>query len=1267
MATIDTSSCGAATTTGTMMRTSAFLFGCVLLMSCRNPDHIYTSAQSDGALWSDNSGGSDQYSINTATVYARQDTGPEAAKKILLDVYSATGGTQWTESSGWIGGGSEICTWKGVFCYDGSSYPDRVGHVQQIDLGHNNLHGKLPSTIFGLPYLQSLAVEGNPDLEVDLSVGLSDAQFLQSLALTQTRVTNLSLWNPPPSLEVLRIADTGQIGTMSTVPLSLPNLKVLHASDNAWTGPLPDAVGGMNKLEELDLSRNALTGQLPGDALGRLSLLQILSLTNNAFGGTLPSEALEMMTNLRTVSIQRIPVDGNLDSLMGPGIGGSVPTFRNHRRLTKIQLENQSLSGKLDPDFLLSAPTGEPIEVDLRNNAISGELSSESLLNKRYLDLYLAGNAIQSVSRAIFDTSTNTCPRIMDWMSGDVETVGCQAFLCPPGTWAPQGRGTTSVNCQGCGDPGSIYWGKTTCTSALSGTEQEQQILVNLYNGLGGRYWISDDNWLDPSQNICEWFGISCDSTTGQVVSIVLRNNGLTGMVPSDLFDLPALRILNLESNQIEIDFSAVAKARNLESLDLTATGIRFLNTLEDLSGLPNFRFLSLGTNGLTGPIPEAVFSITSLEGLDLSYNDFTGSISAGIQNLRNLKRFNCDGTDLTGTLPAEIGSLTNLEEFSAAGNQFSGVLPNALNSMTKLQTLDLRTTGNNGSAISGPLPSFTNLEQLTSLYLDGNMLTGTLPSNFLMNSRRLQSRIEVGLSNNRLEGAIPDGWSRFEQLFLDLAGNQITDIPYSLCTKSNWMNGAVQTFGCNAILCPVGTYNTIGYQADASSSCLNCPSSTSYGATFCGSGQGTTDTSSELNILLDVFGATGGNNWNNKDGWDTSTDFCNTFYGVQCDGAGRVSSLNLKENNLKGTVPQSVFQLQFLRELILSGNPVQLTFEGISSAEKLVDLHLDDTNIDSILGVGESPNLQILNVAGNNLGGAVPSDIYRIPALKKLNLGHNSFSGSLDSVIGGLKSLESLILYHNNFTGRIPASIGDLVNLEVLNLAENNFEGTIPAELNDLTNLKFLSLQREGGIFGYNDIGINQGKSSLQGLGLTGPLPSFDRLTMISQLYLGVNSLTGSIPYDFLGGVEDKALQIQVDLTSNSLTGTLPASLTQFDNMALYAAGNRITAIADGLCSKPGWMSGDVAAFQCDGILCPIGTYSENGRKSGLTPSCQSCSTGTNKYLGNFDCLSSSEVQEGAEREILEKLYYAMDGPNWIDNSNWLDRDESICDWKVN
>jgi len=1241
-----------------MTMSSTFLVGFVYVLYCQQRP-LFATAQSDGSLWSNND--SNQYTDNSAQ--ARADTSFEAAKKTLLDFYLATGGSEWTDSTNWVQqSSSNICDWKGIFCYDGSSYPSRKGEIEQIDLSHNNLHGTLPSNVFNLPYLESLNVEGNPDLHVDLSNGLSDAHFLKYLTLSNTQVSNLDGIGNAKSLQVLHISNMRLGGAIPVSLFNLPSLKVLHANDNSFSGLLPAAIGRLTNMEELTLNNNELTGQLPTE-LGKLSLIQILTLTNNAFGGTLPTQALEQMTNLRTLAIQRIVTNGSVNSVKGPGISGSIPALRSHRRLTKLQLENQQFDGSLDSDFLLFSPTGETVEVDLRGNALTGEVPS-TLSEKRFLSLYLAGNQITNVPRSIYDTSTSTCARIKDWMSGDIASFGCEAFLCPPGTWAPQGRTIFPVSsCQACLDDKSI-WGRTQCQSSISSTERERQILLKFYNALGGRNWKVHDNWMELGQDVCEWYGIGCDTSTRRVTSINLRNNGLSGMIPSDLFDLPNLKILNLQSNQIEIDFTSVSKAVNLESLDLTATGLRFLNPLQNLSSLSNFKFLSLASNGLKGTIPDAVFQLTSLEDIDLSYNDFTGTLSSRVGDLVNLKRFAFDGGQLTGQLPERMGTLTKLEEFLATENKFTGTLPNSLNSLTNLQTLALKQVTGNGAGIGGPLLSFTNMEQLTSLHLDSNSLTGTLPSNFLINSRRLQTGIDIGLSDNQLQGIIPDGWSRFDGLFVDLAGNKITAISTSLCSKTGWMKGAVERFQCDAILCPAGTYNTIGYKTDNASSCLDCPGSMRLGATHCG-GKGSTDISSELNILRELYSGTGGEQWKNKDGWESSTEYCNSFHGVECDGAGRVTVINLSNNNLKGTIPQSVFKLKFLRELALSRNPVDMTFESIGEAEKLINLHLENTNLKSVEGVGGGLNLQILNLADNSLNGTVPDDLYRITTLKKLDLGYNLFSGELKDVIKGLKSLESLHLYHNQITGRIPAAIGDLVNLQELNLAENNFEGTIPVELNDLTNLRFLSLQREGGVLGSSDIGIDQGKSSFKGVGLTGTLPAFDKLTRITELYLGVNGLTGSIPYNFLGGVGNKALQIKIDLTSNMLTGSLPASLTQFDKLSLYASGNRLSGIANGLCDKSGWMGGDVGSFQCDGILCPIGSYNAIGRKSNDAPSCQTCATGTNGYLGSFDCLSSSDVQGGSEREILEQLYYAMDGPNWIDNTNWLDPDEPICIWK--
>jgi Leucine-rich repeat (LRR) protein len=961
----------------------------------------------------------------------RDDTSAQASQKLLSDLYSATGGSKWNDSSNWVQSGTQICRWKGIQCYsdnDATQTSDdrRGGHVRSIDLSNNRLQGTVPASIFELPYLESFNVENNPDLDIDLQ-GLSKAQFLKELTISKTGVTSLANMATAQSLETFSLQDLKLTGPMPTVLFSLYNLKSLHANYNSFTGPLPAEVGQLTKLEELTVYDSDLTGQLP-DTLGRLTLLKILTLTDNAFGGTLPLQALEQMTNLQTLSIQR--VGEHEGDFKGPGISGPLPTLRSHLSLAKIQFENQQLSGSLDPSFLLSSPDGRDIEVDLRNNGLTGAVPA-SLADKRFLSLYLSGNEINSVPSQIYDRSSGSCPAISDWMNGDVSRFGCQAFLCPPGTWAPQGRAMSSdTTCQSCSDD-STYWGRTECRASTSSVQREREILLNFYNVLNGRNWKVDDGWLELDQDVCQWHGIGCDSSTGRITSIILRNNGLSGNVPSDLFDMPRLEILNLESNDISFDFEAARNAGNLQSLDLSSTGMTSLAGVANLASLPNLSFLSVASNNLSGNIAEGIFRLTQLEELILSHNQLSGSLNPAIGDMSNLKRFAVDDNNLTGQLPSTIGSAVALEEFLAGENDFTGTLPTTLDRLTNLQTLALQQVTGNGAGISGPLLAFANMAQLTSLKLDSNNLTGGLPPNLLVNSRHLASSIAVGLRANKLSGPIPEAWSRFDQLNVDLTGNTISQIPSSLCSKSDWMNGAVGQFQCDAILCPAGTYNNIGRQTDAATTCLSCPSSGSMGATFCGQ-EGTTDTASEINILLSFFSATGGSGWTNNDGWYGSTDYCNAFYGVQCDAAGRVTALNLANNNMRGTVPSSIFKLGYLRELVLSGNPVDISFEGIAEAEKLINLFLDETNLSSLNGVGDAKGLQILNVAGNNLEGTVPVDLYLLTSLKELDLGYNFLSGRLNNIIGAMTSLESLHLYHNQFTGRIPAAIGDLTNLQV-------------------------------------------------------------------------------------------------------------------------------------------------------------------------------------------------------------------------------------------
>lgn len=1188
----------------------------------------------------------------------RDDTSGFDDREILLSVFQGTHGFSWMDSTNWIQQDKDLCEWKGVTCYpEDTGDARRVGKIQSINLKNNHLVGTLPSVVFEIPYLETLNIEDNSDVTVDFT-SLSKAQFLKELDISNTRVDNIASIGDAVNLEMLHLTGLKLKGSLPSSLFGLTNLEHLYANDNSFSGPLPPDIQKLTRLREIYLGNSDLTGQLP-DVLGSLSLLEVVTLTNNAFSGSLPQAALNALTNLKTLAIQR-------DEILpkGSGISGSVPAFAKHPQLTGLYLQNQMLSGSLDGDFLMDCPEGEKVEVDLTSNQISGSVP-ETLNDKKYLNLYLADNKITSVPSGLLNAISNFCPDIGSWMDGALSSVGCSAFMCPPGTWAPEGRATSTDSCASCSDDNTL-WGRTICGSSTSADVQDRQVLVNFYNVMGGRDWKNGNNWLSLDTSVCEWYGITC--TNDLVSAINLRNNGLSGTAPPELFTLSELRTLNLDLNKISFSLKGISRATKLEVLNLGNTNLpaSALADLEELTSPNNLSVLSLDSNDLGGTIPVAIYSMSGLRELNLGHNGFTGTLDTRIGQLTQLQRLIIDGNQLTGQFPTQIGSCVGLEELSAGENKFGGTLPTQLNQLTNLRSLSLPQVVTAGG-IGGPMLSFANLGQLSSLQLGSNMLTGSLPNDFLSGSRNLGSLITVDLSDNRLQGQIPSQWSRFDQLNIDLSGNRISGIDSSICQLGDWMGGDVARFGCDAILCPKGTSNTAGRKGDSNSDCTKCSNGGTdfFGAKSCSSQQGPTfgNDSSETGILSDFYAATHGSAWKQNNGWSDSSEPC-SFYGVECDGAGRVSKIDLTDNGLQGTVPSSIFKLPQLNELVLSKNSLSIEFAGIEGATGLTTLKLDDTNLDSITGLGGAPNLASLYLADNNLQGEIPYELYLLSDLRELDLGYNQLSGKIPNLVGALTSLEVLRLYHNKFTGRIPAALGDLTNLQELNLAENNFDGTIPPELNDLSNLRFLSLQREGGILGTDDIGISHGDSSALGAGLTGPLPAFENLPFLSELYLGVNSLTGPIPFKFLDGVTDTSSEVKVDLTSNRLTGTVPGSLTQFDNLSLYVAGNQITEIPNALCSKTSWLGGDVGQYQCDGILCPAGTYNVLGRKGSGATTCQTCSTGTSGYMGSFECLSSAEHQENAERTILEKMYRQMNGENWLNRANWMDSDESICTW---
>ena len=71
---------------------------------------------------------------------------------------------------------------------------------------------------------------------------------------------------------------------------------------------------------------------------------------------------------------------------------------------------------------------------------------------------------------------------------------------------------------------------------------------------------------------------------------------------------------------------------------------------------------------------------------------------------------------------------------------------------------------------------------------------------------------------------------------------------------------------------------------------------------------------------LVALYRATGGTSWTTRTNWDTMAAL-NTWHGVTTNSAGRVVALNLRANNLSGSLPSDIGDLSALTRLDLSGN----------------------------------------------------------------------------------------------------------------------------------------------------------------------------------------------------------------------------------------------------------------------------------------------------------------------------------------------------------
>ena len=218
------------------------------------------------------------------------------------------------------------------------------------------------------------------------------------------------------------------------------------------------------------------------------------------------------------------------------------------------------------------------------------------------------------------------------------------------------------------------------------------------------------------------------------------------------------------------------------------------------------------------------------------------------------------------------------------------------------------------------------------------------------------------------------------------MEGNKITEFDERFCDNLSWMDGDVETFGCDAFMCRPGYYSIYGRQNTTDSACKKCTGTepTPYwGSTSC---DGVTD---EKGILELLYSRTNGDYWYSNDNWMKTDDIC-TWYGIECQDGKQVRAIRLGANNLVGTPPEQIFDLEQLHTLWLHSNPINFEFTGIENAENLYELRLDSTGLTDVYGIGKATSLIKLDLKYNQISGSFPQELLNLDKLKSLLLTDN-------------------------------------------------------------------------------------------------------------------------------------------------------------------------------------------------------------------------------------------------------------------------------------
>lgn len=382
--------------------------------------------------------------------------------------------------------------------------------------------------------------------------------------------------------------------------------------------------------------------------------------------------------------------------------------------------------------------------------------------------------------------------------------------------------------------------------------------------------------------------------------------------------------------------------------------------------------------------------------------------------------------------------------------------------------------------------------------------------------------------------------------------------------------------------------------------------------------------------VLRALYDATDGPNWKENSGWLTDAPL-REWHGVRTDSDGRVIDLSLFNNGLWGRLPPEIGALSGLERL---------------------DLRVNELSGSIPRELGKLAKLEILWLGSNALTGTIPSEIGNLSGMASLSLDINGLTGEIPPQLGSLAQLQFLNLGRNRLSGPLPPELGDLSRLERLELSYNLLDGPVPAEILNLGELTTLLLDENPGLclpgtvrFVAWSSRIQRREASFCNASDAAALESFHRATN-GPGWANSDGWLGGHPLGAWHGVETDSLGRvrRLDVSRNGLEGNLGPELSELSALAeLRIAGNALSGSVPLEFTQLGLREFDYSGTR----LC---TPPEPSFREWL-------STIAVVQVAGVECAPLSD------RTVLEALYEATDGENWVASDGWM-TDEPLGNW---